>query len=276
MPEELSQAAQKSLSALGVEFLFKGRVQSMQPGEVIVGTPDGERRLQAATVIWTAGVRPSHLGRKLADSVGCEMDRAGRVVVEPDFSMKGHPEIRVVGDLCCYKHTRDGNQLPGMAGPATQAGGFVGKDIAAIVAGGSRPNFSWFDFGSMAVLDRVDAVADLRGFKFKGGLGWLLWAAAHLAFMPNEENRFSLLLKWIFAVVSQARASMLLTGMPSQHMGLDAPDAAFPMAPGVGPSISEPGAALRAAMDYYSNQVSGLSPQPKAGESTEDSAAAIK
>ena len=276
MPEELSQAAQKTLSALGVEFLFKGRVQSMQPGEVIVGTPDGERRLQAATVIWTAGVRPSHLGRKLADSVGCETDRAGRVIVEPDFSMKGHPEIRVVGDLCCYKHTRDGNQLPGMAGPATQAGGFVGKDIAAIVAGGSRPNFSWFDFGSMAVLDRVDAVADLRGLKFKGGLGWLLWAAAHLAFMPNEENRFSLLLKWIFAVVSQARASMLLTGMPSQHMGLDAPDAAFPMAPGAGPSISEPGAALRAAMDYYSNQVSGLSPQPKAGESTEDSAAAIK
>ena len=188
MPKELSQAAQKTLSALGVEFLFKGRVQSMQPGEVIVGTPDGERRLQAATVIWTAGVRPSHLGRKLADSVGCETDRAGRVVVEPDFSMKGHPEIRVVGDLCCYKHTRDGNQLPGMAGPATQAGGFVGKDIAAIVAGGSRPNFSWFDFGSMAVLDRVDAVADLRGLKFKGGLGWLLWAAAHLAFMPTEPN----------------------------------------------------------------------------------------
>ena len=79
-------------------------------------------------------------------------------MVEPDFSIPNHPEIRVVGDLCCYKHTRDGNQLPGMAGPATQAGGFVGKDIAAIVAGGSRPNFSWFDFGSMAVLDRVDAV----------------------------------------------------------------------------------------------------------------------
>ena len=94
--------------------------------------------------------------------------------------------------------------------------------------------------------------------------------------MPNEENRFSLLLKWIFAVVSQARASMLLTGMPSQHMGLDSPDAAFPMAPGSGPSISEPGAALRAAMDYYSNQVSGLSPQPKGEDSTEDPAAAIK
>jgi NADH dehydrogenase len=237
-----------------------------------VGTPNGDHRLQAATVIWTAGVRPSHLGKKLADAIGCETDRSGRVIVEPDFSVQGHPEIRVVGDLCSYKHTRDGNPLPGMAGPATQAGGFVGKDIAALVSGRSRPTFSWFDFGSMAVLDRVDAVADLRGFKFKGGIGWLLWAAAHLAFMPDRENRYTLLIKWIFAVVSQSRASMLLTGMPSQHMGLDAPDAAFPMQSGSGPSIAEPGAALRAAMDYYSNQVSGLPTQSESG----DSAAAIK
>ena len=276
MPEQLSEAAQTSLSDLGVEFLFKGRVQAMKPGEVIVGTPDGDQRLQAATVIWTAGVRPSHLGRKLADSIGCETDRAGRVVVAPDFSVAGHPEIRVVGDLCSYKHTHDGKPLPGMAGPATQAGGFVGKDIAAIVAGTARPSFSWFDFGSMAVLDRIDAVADLRGLKFKGGIGWLLWAAAHLAFMPTRENRVTLLVKWMFAVVSQARASMLLTGMPSQHMGLDAPDAAFPMAPETGPSIAEPGAALRAAMDYYSNQVSGRPSQTSDGGSSADSAAAIQ
>jgi len=272
MPETLSHTAQKTLEALGVELLFKGRVQTMQPGEVTVGTPDGDQRLQAATVIWTAGVRPSHLGKKLADTIGCETDRCGRVIVEPDFSVAGHREIRVVGDLCSYKHTRDGKPLPGMAGPATQAGGFVGKDIAAMVAGKTRPTFSWFDFGSMAVLDRVDAVADLRGFKFKGGMGWLLWAAAHLAFMPDRENRYTLLIKWIFAVVSQSRASMLLTGMPSQHMGLDSPDAAFPMQPGTGPSIAEPGAALQAAMDYYSNQVSGLPTQSESG----DSAAAIK
>jgi len=278
MPETLSEAAQTTLESLGVEMLFKGRVQTMQPGEVTVGTPEGDRRLQAATVIWTAGVRPSHLGRKLADVIDCELDRSGRVMVEPDFSVKGHPEIRVVGDLCCYKHTRDGNPLPGMAGPASQAGGFVGKDIAAIVGDGTRPNFSWFDFGSMAVLDRVSAVADLRGLKFKGGLGWLLWALAHLAFMPDTENRISLLIKWMFAVVAQDRASMLLTGMPSQHIGLDAPDAPFPMKSGSGPSIASPDAALKAAIDYYSNQVSGLGDQ--AGDasagSEADSAAAIK
>jgi NADH dehydrogenase, FAD-containing subunit len=278
MPEMLSESARKTLEGLGVEMLFKGRVQTMRPGEVTVGTPEGDRRLQAATVIWTAGVRPSHLGRKLAEEIECELDRGGRVVVEPDFSVKGHPEIRVVGDLCCYKHTKDGKPLPGMAGPATQAGGFVGKDIAAIMAGNDRPNFSWFDFGSMAVLDRVSAVADLRGFKFSGGIGWLLWAAAHLAFMPDRENRVSLLYKWLVAVVTQQRASMLLTGMPSQHMGLDAPDAPFPMKSGSGPSIASPDAALKAAIDYYSNHVSGLGDQAgeASADSAEDSTAAIK
>ena len=278
MPEALSASARKTLETLGVDMIFKGRVQSMQPGEVIVSTPDGDRHLQAATVIWTAGVRPSHLGRNLAESVQCELDRAGRVVVEPDFCVPGHPEIRVVGDLCCYKHTTNGKPLPGMAGPATQAGGFVGKDIAALINGSARPNFSWFDFGSMAVLDRVAAVADLRGLKFSGWIGWILWALAHLAFIPDSENRVSLMFKWMVAVISQQRDSMLLTGMPSQHVGLDAPDAPFPMQSGVGPSIAAPNAALQAAMEYYSHQVSGVSAQAETDlpETKEDSAAAIK
>ncbi|WP_413744958.1 NAD(P)/FAD-dependent oxidoreductase [Synechococcus sp. MIT S9451] len=279
MPESLSKAAQSSLEKLGVEVQFKARVQTMQPGEVTMSTPEGDLLIQAATVIWTAGVRPSHLGRKLAEAIDCELDRAGRVVVEPDFSIQSHPEIRVVGDLCSYLHTSSGNPLPGMAGPATQAGGFVGKDIGAIVAQRPRPNFNWFDFGSMAVLDRVDAVADLRGLKFSGGIGWILWALAHLAFMPERENRLTLLIKWIFAVTSQQRASMLLTGMPSQHIGLDAPDAPFPMqSGGTGPSISAPDAALKAAMEYYSNQVSGHQDHPAdtSEGSTDDSAAAMR
>ncbi|KZR63696.1 hypothetical protein PMIT1327_02052 [Prochlorococcus marinus str. MIT 1327] len=165
-----------------------------------------------------------------------------------------------------------------MAGPATQAGGFVGKDITAVLSGSSRPTFNWFDFGSMAVLDRVAAVADLRGFKFSGGIGWMCWALAHLAFMPNPENRITLLFKWLVAVVSQQRSSMLLTGMPSQHIDIDAPDAHFPMQPGLGPSIAAPDAALQAAMKYYSTQIAGIAPQPMAAKegSGEDSTAAIK
>ena len=279
MPESLSASAKETLESLGVETLFKGRVQSMKPGEVTVGTPDGDRKIKAATVIWTAGVRPSHLGKTLANSIDCELDRSGRVIVEPDFSVKNHPEIRVVGDLCSYKHTSTGNPLPGMAGPATQAGGFVGKDIAAMMSGSQRPNFKWFDFGSMAVLDRVAAVADLRGFQFTGSAGWMLWAAAHLAFMPDRENRWSLLIKWMFAVLSQQRSSMLVTGMPSQHIGLDSADAPFPMKSGVGPSIAAPDAALKAAMEYYSNSVSGVSTQEEVeilDDSATGSEAAIK
>ena len=137
----------------------------------------------------------------------------------------------------------------------------------------------------MAVLDRATAVADLRGLRFSGGVGWLLWAFVHLVLIPDWENRITLSVKWIFALLTQQRAAILLTGMPSQHMALDAADAHFPMKAGEGVSIAEPDAALKAAMDYYSNQMSGspLSGQPPTQElldtsdgSAADSAAAIK
>ena len=129
MPEALSTAAQETLEALGVDMLFKGRVQTMQPGEVTVGTPDGDQRIQAATVIWTAGVRPSHLGKKLADAIGCETDRTGRVIVEPDFSVQGHPEIRVVGDLCSYKHTRTATPCRGWRVPPLRPAASLAKTL---------------------------------------------------------------------------------------------------------------------------------------------------
>ena len=276
MPEPISTAALESLSADGIEFLSKGRVQTMRPGEVIVGTPDGDVRIQAATVIWTAGVRASQLGRKLAAVCECELDQGGRVIVEPDFSVPGHPEIRVAGDLSNYSHTINGKPLPGMAAPAKQAGTFIGRDLAAIVAERPRPTFRYFDFGSMAVLDRASAVADLRGLKFSGGIGWILWAFVHLVLIPGVENRISLSIKWIFALLTQQRAAMLLTGMPSQHMSLDAADAHFPMQAGEGPSIASPDAALKAAMDYYSHQVSGVPQTQELIDTCDDSAAAIR
>ena len=285
MPDQLSAAALASLERDGIEFIAQSRVQTMRPGEVIIGTPDGDRRIQAATVIWTAGVRPSHLGSKLAEATGCALDKSGRVVVEHDFSVPEHPEIRVAGDLSNYSHTSNGKPMPGMAAPAKQAGTFIGKDIAAIVANRSRPTFNYFDFGSMAVLDRATAVADLRGLRFSGGVGWLLWAFVHLVLIPDWENRISLSVKWIFALLTQQRAAILLTGMPSQHMALDAVDAHFPMKAGEGVSIAEPDAALKAAMEYYSNQMSGppINGQPSTQELLDtsegtptDSAAAIK
>ena len=251
MPESCSQAAAEQLQAMGIELCFHSRVQSMVPGEVLISTPNGDRKIKAANVFWTAGVRASHLGKKLAEATGCEVDRGGRVVVQPDFSIPNHPEIRVVGDLCHYTHTRDGQPLPGMAGPAVQMGGWVAKDIRAQLEGRQHQAFSWFDFGSMAILGRLGSVANLRGLKLRGLPAWILWAVAHLAFMPDEENRLSLLLKWLWAIVTRERGSLLLTGMPSQHVGLDSGSAPFPMGLHNEPSIADMGGPMAQAIDHF-------------------------
>jgi NADH dehydrogenase len=173
------------------------------------------------------------------------------VVVGADFSIPNHPEIRVVGDLCSYSHTADGKPLPGMAGPATQMGGWVAKDIRAKLEGGSQAPFRFFDFGTMAVLGRISAVADLRGIKFTGVPGWALWAAAHLAFMPDEENRISLLIKWLVAILSQQRSGLLVTGMPNQDVGLEGSAAPFPMGGANEPSIAAMGGTMAKAMENF-------------------------
>ena len=276
MPEELSKEALQALQKAGVEFLHK---------VVCKACAHGEQCIRAATVIWTAGVRVSHLGQALEAATGCSVDRGGRVVVEPDFSIASHPEIRIAGDLCSYSHTQDGHPLPGMAAPAKQAGSFIGKDIAAVVAGRPRPKFRYLDLGSMAIVDGSSAVADLRGLKFSGLIGVLLWAGVHLGLIHDMQQRVSLATKWIFALLTRQRASMLLTGMPSQHMALNAADAHFPMRAGEGPSIASPDAALQAAMEYYSKEISGLSTTQISNtqelidtneDSAADSAAAIK
>jgi len=251
MPETCSAAAAKQLEEMGVELCFHSRVQSIVPGEVLITTPEGESTIKAANVFWTAGVRASHLGKKLAEATGCEVDRGGRVLVEPDFSIANHPEIRVVGDLCSYKHTADGKPLPGMAGPAVQMGGWVAKDIRAQLEGRSHKPFAWFDFGSMAVIGRVGAVADLRGLKLAGLPAWVLWAVAHLAFMPDEENRLTLLVKWLWAILTRQRGSLLLTGMPSQHVGLEGGSAPFPMGLHSEPSIAEMDGTMGKAMENF-------------------------
>jgi NADH dehydrogenase len=227
MTQDLSKAAGDYLNSRGVELVLGGRVQSIEAGRLTVvfktppqGAP-AERVLEAATICWSAGVCASHLGKLLADRTGCKVDRGGRVVVEPDFSIAGHPEIRVVGDLCSYSHTTDGKPLPGMAGPAVQMGGWVALDLLAQLSDQRQPSFRWFDFGSMAVIGPLFAVADLRGVKITGAFGGLLWGLAHLAFMPANENRLTLLTKWLWMIATRQRASLLITGRPDQHMGVE-------------------------------------------------------
>ena len=212
MDPQLSKAAGERLQHTGVSLLLGGRVQTIEAGRVVVGTAEGERTLEAGTICWTAGVSASPLGKLLAERcTGIEVDRGGRVVVGADFSIPGHPEIRVVGDLCSYSHTADAKPLPGMAGPAVQMGAWVAADILARSQNQEHRPFVFTDFGSMAVIGPLFAVADLRGLKVSGPLGWLLWGLAHLAFMPDTENRLVLLTKWLWVIATRERSALLIT-----------------------------------------------------------------
>ena len=221
MHPSLAAATADFLQRQGVKLLLGGRVQAIEAGRVHVSSAAGVSSLEAATICWTAGVRASHLGKVLAERSGCSIDRGGRVLVEPDFSIPGHPEIRVVGDLCSYCHTADGQPLPGMAGPAVQMGGWVARDIVRTLQGRRQRPFRWFDFGSMAVVGQFFAVADLRGLRLSGPLGWLLWGLAHLMFMPARQNRVILLTKWLWQIGTRERSSMLITGHANQHIGVE-------------------------------------------------------
>jgi len=127
----------------------------------------------------------------------------------------------VVGDLCSYGHTSDGAPLPGMAGPAVQMGSWVAGDILRQIKGEVSPPFRWLDLGSMAVIGPLFAVADLRGLRVTGLLGWLLWGLAHLAFIPATENRITLLTRWLWQIATRQRSALLITGRPEQHIGVD-------------------------------------------------------
>jgi NADH dehydrogenase len=221
MAVPLSAAAAGQLEAAGVELRLGTKVESIFPGRVCLVGAEGAQQLEAATICWTAGVRASRLGGLLSERTGCAVDRGGRLVVKADFSIPDHPEIRAVGDLCSYGHTGDAKPLPGMAGPAVQAGGWVALDILARLRGETIAPFRWQDLGSMAVIGPWYAVADLRGLHLTGLAGWVVWALAHLAFIPDTENRIALFSKWMWQIATRQRTALLITGRPDQHLGVD-------------------------------------------------------
>jgi NADH dehydrogenase len=221
MAVPLSAAAAGHLEAAGVELRLGTKVESIFSGRVCLVGAGGAQELEAATICWTAGVRASRLGGLLSERTGCSVDRGGRLVVKADFSIPDHPEIRAVGDLCSYGHTDDAKPLPGMAGPAVQAGGWVALDILARLRGETIAPFRWQDLGSMAVIGPWYAVADLRGLHLTGLAGWVVWALAHLAFIPDTENRIALFSKWMWQIATRQRTALLITGRPDQHLGVD-------------------------------------------------------
>jgi NADH dehydrogenase FAD-containing subunit len=199
--KDLSEAANKRLQDLGVEIRLGHSVDHIDADGIVVA---GERIL-SKTVIWTAGVAPSPAGKWL----NVETDRAGRVRVQPDVSVPGHPEIFVVGDTASLDH--NGKPLPGVAQVALQQGKYAGKLIHKRIAGGAAPKpFKYFDKGNMAVVGKGFAVLQTGKIHLSGFTAWLAWAAVHLQFLATSSLRLSVFLQWVWTYITGQRGSRLI------------------------------------------------------------------
>ncbi|MCX5852401.1 MAG: NAD(P)/FAD-dependent oxidoreductase [Deltaproteobacteria bacterium] len=209
-PPGLSKKAADSLTRLGVMIRNGVRVASIDEGGVTVEGPSGRERLDAKTVLWAAGVKASPLGGKLAERTGVRLDSIGRVVVNPDLSVPGHPDIFVIGD-CAGVPGSDGKPLPGVAPVATQQGRFVARTIRARLGDKKTPQaFRYFDKGTLAVIGRNAAVADIGKLHFSGVPAWILWLFVHLMLLVEFENRVVVFIRWAFQYFTFNRGSRQL------------------------------------------------------------------
>lgn len=210
-PPHLSTKAALALARLGIEARTQTLVTDIRPDAVVARGRAAPETIPAATVVWAAGVQASGLGAVLARRAGAALDRAGRVIVQPDLSLPGHPEILVVGDLA-HLAGPDGRPLPGVAQVAMQQGAFAARLIAARLRGATLAPFHYRDYGTMATIGRHAAVADLFGVRFSGRLAWLAWLFIHLMQLVQFENRLLVLVQWAWNYFSYNRAARLITG----------------------------------------------------------------
>jgi NADH dehydrogenase len=202
-PESLSRRAEKSLRSLGVTTLLDTTVVGVDAGTIDVRTADGSTsQIPAHTAIWAAGVMASPLARLLAEASGAETDRAGRVTVEHDLTLPGHPEVFAIGDMAAVRDT----PLPGVAPVAMQEGRHVARSISS----GRAEPFHYKDKGNLATIGHARAVADLRGLHFSGFLAWLLWLGLHLFYLIGFQNRLLVLTRWTFSYFTRGRGARVI------------------------------------------------------------------
>jgi NADH dehydrogenase len=199
--EKLSEAASQRLVSLGVDVRLGKPVQAIDGDGVVIG----DERIQAKTVVWTAGVAPSPAGKWL----GCAVDRAGRVRIQPDLTVPGHPDVFVVGDTASLD--QDGRPLPGVAQVAMQQGKYAAKSISRKVIGHPPlPPFRYFDKGNLAVVGKGFAVLQSAGIQLSGFMAWLVWALIHIQFLSESSLRFSVFLQWVWTYLSGKRGAQLI------------------------------------------------------------------
>jgi len=206
-PRDLSDSARRQLEAMGVQVRTGTSVKDIREGAVELA---GGEVLRAANVIWAAGVSATPLTRNL----GVELDRAGRVKVNPDLSLPGHPEIFAIGDMASVLQ-HDGKPVPGVSPAAMQMAGHVAKIIKQEAKFGAspagRPAFRYWDKGSMATIGRSAAVAWIGKLKFSGLSAWLAWLFVHLIFLIGFRNRTAVFFQWVYSYLSYKRSARLIT-----------------------------------------------------------------
>ena len=228
-PARLSGRAAESLEELGVMTLVSHTVVGIDPYGAEVQSDDGQReRVAARTVIWAAGVSASPLAGILAGASGAELDRAGRVTVEPDLTLAGHPTVLAIGDMVTVRNasTGDVDTLPGLAPVAMQEGRYAGRLIRNRLAGGTAPPFRYRDKGNLATIGRARAVADLRGLKLSGFIAWITWLLVHLYYLIGFENRLVVPVRWSYNFFTRGRGGRLITEAKGRERSVAPPDPA--------------------------------------------------
>ncbi len=202
-PEDLSRSAEEQLTRLGVEVHTSAMVTNVEPAAVVVGA----KKIPSVVTLWAAGVAASPLGKEL----GVPIDRVGRVMVNPDLSVPGHPDVFVIGDLATLRD-KEGKLLPGVAPVAMQEGVATAANIARDLQGEARKDFHYLDKGSLATIGRAAAVAQFGKIHISGFIAWLSWLFIHIFFLIGFRNRITVLIQWAWSYFTYERGARLITG----------------------------------------------------------------
>ena len=216
-PKDRSASARHQLERLGVTVRTGTRVVDIDDRCVQLEVDGTKERLPARTVLWAAGVQASSFARVVARATGAEVDRSGRIVVGPDMSIPGHPEIFIVGDVAS-RLRRDGRPVPGVAQGAIQGGTYAASTILRRLGGEPTPPFRYFNRGEVAIIGRLSGVTDIPWLGPLGRQGgfsaWLLWLGIHLAYLIGFANRLVVVTRWAWSFLTHGRGSRLITGQP--------------------------------------------------------------
>ena len=204
--ERLQGKADTELRRVGIEIRLETTATNVDAHGIDVSGPHGADRIEAHTVLWAAGVEAAPLGRTLAQAAGAAVDRSGRLAVAGDLTLPGHPEVFAIGDIVSIEG------VPGVAQAALQEGAYVAKVISSRLERKPAPDpFRYRDKGSMAIVGRSWAVADVRGLQLAGRVAWLIWAAVHIAFLVDWQKRAEIVRRWFWEFVTQERQERVIS-----------------------------------------------------------------